>query len=323
MTHRFARACLFTLAATLSALPSRAAPDVISIGSGDPAGAYFAVADSICQLLKQSPPQPENQCTVWASRGSLFNVQGVLSGRLQFGIVQSDLHYRATQGAAPFQGDERVGKLRSVFSLHTEAYTVVVRADLGVSEFGRLRGLKFSLGGIGSGTRISSESLLESMGWSNESFDQTRELTPEQQVQAFCNKEIDGFAYVVGHPSEKIQYVAKVCGGALISLPQNVMKSILKHNPYFKRQKIPARLYQSQTEPIDSFGVTATLVASEDTPEDLVFKLVKSVFENLDSVRSSHPSLVAINPKAMTADGLSAPLHPGALKYFRQRGWVK
>jgi len=166
------------------------------------------------------------------------------------------------------------------------------------------------------------EELLKQMGWSDKSFSLAAELKADEQGSALCDNKIDGFFYGVGHPSAAIQDPTTQCGAKLIPLTGPAVDALVKEHPYYSDATSPGGLDNANPNPTKNFGVRATLVTSANTTDQVVYELVKSFFENFDEFKKLHPAFANLDPKEMISKGLSAPLHPGAVKYYKERGWL-
>lgn len=311
-------AAVFALLA--SPLPASAQQQFISIGTGGVTGVYYAAGGAICRLVNKDRSQHGMRCSVESTGGSVFNVNTIKAGELDLGVVQSDVGYNAYNGDGQFKESGAYKKLRSVFSLHPEPFTVVTRKEANVKSFDDLKGKRFNVGNPGSGTRASMEQLLEARGDGMDFFSLASELRPDEHGAALCDGKIDGFFYGVGHPSANIQDPTTTCGAKLVPLQGDAVDGLVDKYPYYAKVEIPGGLYANNDEDTPTYGVLATFVSSEDVPEDTVYQVVKAVFENFEDFKKLHPALGHLEKEAMVSDGLSAPLHPGAEKYFKEAG---
>jgi hypothetical protein len=127
----------------------------------------------------------------------------------------------------------------------------------------------------------------------------------------------------VGHPSANIQDPATTCGAKLVSIGGPDVEKLVKDKPYYAWAQIPGGLYPNNPDGARTYGVLATVVVSAKTPPDTVYQVVKAVFDNFDEFKKLHPALANLKPETMVKDGLSAPLHEGAARYYREKGWIK
>jgi uncharacterized protein len=301
----------------------RAQQRFITIGTGGVTGVYYAAGGAICRLVNKDRAKHGIRCSVESTGGSVFNINTIRAGELDLGVAQSDVHFNATKGEAQFKDAGPMQDLRAVFSLHPEPFTLVARKDAGIKNFNDLKGKRVNVGNPGSGTRASFEELLKAKGWSMRDFALAAELRADEHGPALCDGKIDAFFYGVGHPSANIQDPTTTCGAQLASITGPEVDKLVQERPYYAKAKIPGGLYPNNPQGAETYGVLATMVASAKTPPEVVYQVVRAVFENFDEFRKLHPALANLQPENMVKDGLSAPLHEGAAKYYKERGWIK
>lgn len=311
-------------AALLAALPGTgfAQQKFVTIGTGGVTGVYYAAGGAICRLLNKDRKTHGIRCSVESTGGSAYNINTIKAGELDFGMAQSDVHYNALKGVGAFKDAGAFGDLRSVFSVHPEPFTVLARKEINATNFEDLKGKRFNVGNPGSGTRASLEELLGALGWKLSDFSLASELKADEHGPALCDNKIDGFFYGVGHPSANIQDPTTTCGAKLVSITGPAVDKLVAANSYYAKATIPAGLYNNNPQATQTYGVLATLVSSAKVDNETVYQLVKATFENFDEFKKLHPAFSALDPKNMVKDGNSAPLHPGAVKYYKEKGWM-
>ena len=302
------------------AQPAMAQQKFITIGTGGVTGVYYAAGGAICRLVNKDRAKHGIRCSVESTGGSVFNINTIKAGELDMGVAQSDVHYNAVKGEGQFKNDGAFKELRAVFALHPEPVTVVARKELNAKSFNDFKGKRFNVGNPGSGTRATAEELLAAMGWKLSDFSLASELKADEHGSALCDGKIDGFFYGVGHPSANIQDPTTTCGAQLVSLTGPAVDKLVDKYPYYAHATIPGGLYPSNPEDVKTYGVIATFVTSSDVPEESVYTVVKAVFDNLDDFKKLHPAFAHLKAEDMVKNGLSAPLHPGAEKYFKEKG---
>ncbi len=312
------------VAATLAApvTPALAQQKFMTIGTGGVTGVYYAAGGAICRLVNKDRAKHGFRCSVESTGGSVFNVNTIKAGELDIGFAQSDVQFNAAKGLGQFK-DAAYGDLRAVFSVHPEPFTVLARKEANIKTFADFKGKRFNVGNPGSGTRASMEELLAMMGWKMGDISLASELKADEHGPALCDGKIDGFFYAVGHPSANIQDPTTSCGAKLVSLSGPFVDKLVADKPYYAKATVPGGLYPNNPEGAATYGVLATVVASSKTSSDAVYNVVKAVFDNFDEFKKLHPALANLKPENMVKDGLSAPLHEGAAKYYKERGWVK
>jgi len=292
----------------------------VSIGTGGVTGVYYPTGGAICRLVNRNRKEHGIRCGVESTGGSVFNINAVRGGELEFGVAQSDWQFHAYNGTSRFEEQGAFEGLRAVFSVHPEPFTVVARADAGISTFEDLKGKRVNVGNPGSGQRGTMEVLMEAMGWTMGDFSLSSELQAAEQSQALCDNNIDAMVYTVGHPSGSIQEATTSCDSVLVTVENDATAKLIADNSYYRSAVIPGGMYRGNDEDINTFGVGATFVSSTDVPDDVVYEIVKAVFENIDQFRSLHPAFANLDPEQMASAGLSAPLHPGAERYYKEAG---
>ena len=255
--------------------------------------------------------------------GSAFNINTIKAGELDFGLSQSDVQYNALKGLAQFKDAGPYGDLRAVYSVHPEPFTVLARKDLGAKTFTDLKGKRVNVGNPGSGTRASMEELLSALGWKLSDFSLASELRADEHGPALCDNKIDAFFYGVGHPSANIQDPTTSCGARLVSITGPAVDKLVAGNPYYAKATIPGGMYANNPDGAQTYGVLATMLTSAKVPEGVVYQLTKATFDNFAEFKKLHPAFANLKEEEMVKNGLSAPLHAGAEKYYKEKGWLK
>jgi TRAP transporter TAXI family solute receptor len=309
--------------ATVVAMPAaQAQQKFVTIGTGGVTGVYYAAGGAICRLVNKDRAKHGIRCSVESTGGSVFNVNTIKGGELDLGFAQSDVQFNATKGLTQFK-DGAVSDLRAVFSVHPEPFTLLTRKESGIKTFADTKGKRVNVGNPGSGTRASMEELLGALNWTMKDFSLAAELKADEHGPALCDGKIDAFFYGVGHPSANIQDPTTTCGAKLASITGPMVDKLVADKPYYAKVTIPGGLYPNNPDAAQTYGVLATVVASSKTPADTVYQVVKAVFDNFDEFKKLHPALANLQPETMVKDGLSAPLHEGAVRYYREKGWIK
>jgi TRAP transporter TAXI family solute receptor len=320
------RNTLATVALASLAMPwsgAMAQQKFVTIGTGGVTGVYYAAGGAICRLVNKDRAKHNIRCSVESTGGSVFNVNTIKAGELDMGVAQSDVQYNAIKGVGQFKDSGAYADLRAVFSLHPEPMTVVARKEANIKKFEDFKGKRFNVGNPGSGTRSSMEELLDAMGWKLSDFGLAAELKADEHGPALCDGKIDGFLYAVGHPSANIQDPTTSCGAQLVPLTGPAVDKLVAEKPYYAKVSIPGGLYPGNPNDTPTYGVLATFVTSAKVPADTIYAVVKAVFDNFEDFKKLHPALANLNPENMIKDGLSAPLHEGAVRYYKERGWIK
>ncbi|WP_166264495.1 TAXI family TRAP transporter solute-binding subunit [Marinobacter caseinilyticus] len=295
----------------------------ITIGTGGVTGVYYPAGGAICRLVNMDRKDHGIRCSVESTGGSIYNLNAIRQAELDLAVAQSDWQFHAYNGTSEFASDGPNKKLRAVFSLHPEPFTVVASKGSNIRNFEDLAGKRVSVGNPGSGQRATAEVLMSEMGWTMDKFALAAELKAAEQSQALCDGNIDAFFYTVGHPSGSIKEATTSCDSVLVNVDNDATKKLVADNPYYRVATIPGGMYRGNDDDTTTFGVAATFVTSSDVADDVVYAVVKAVFENFDSFKRLHPAFGNLEKSEMVSDALSAPLHPGAEKYYKEAGLLK
>ncbi|MDR1165978.1 MAG: TAXI family TRAP transporter solute-binding subunit [Deltaproteobacteria bacterium] len=300
---------------------SQSPREFVTMGTGGVTGVYYPVGGVICQLMGKTRRANEHniRCTVESTGASVFNVNAIRSGDLSMGIVQSDVQSYAYRGVEQFSDAGPNPDLRVLFSLQSEAFTLVARDDASIQVFDDLKGKRVNLGDPGSGNRNTLELLMREYGWTADDFSLATDLKPAEMAGALCDDKIDAFVYVVGHPNGSIQEAANTCSSHLVPVTGPKVDAFVAKYPFYPSAVIKGGVYKGSPSDVQTFGPRATLMASASLPDEVAYQVAKAVFTNFDEFKSLHPALADLTPQNML-EGNSAPFHPGALRYFREAG---
>jgi hypothetical protein len=308
----------------MSAVVSARGESELVIGTGSVAGVSYPSGGAICRFFERAGGEQSdgsiNSCSVEATAGSIENLEGLRNGRFSLVVVQSDWQYYAYTGQPEYKNDTAFDTLRSLFSLYSEPFTVLARRDSGINRFSDLTGRRINIGAPGSGQRGTFEVLMAGYGWTKNDFQRTLELTPLRQSEALCDYRVDAITYVAGHPNPILLEASQRCDTKLIPVTGAVIDQLLHNKPYYQMTRIPGGLYPGNPEPVSTLGMAATVVTTVDMSDELAYQLVKTLFENIESLTRFHPAFANLDPLDMVQVGLSAPLHPGARRYYEEAG---
>ncbi len=306
----------------LASLNVHAEEKFITIGTGGQTGVYYVVGQSICQLVNRDTAKTGVKCNAPSTGASVANLNAIADHQMDMGIAQSDWQYHAYNGSSSFEGKKNE-KLRAVFSLHPEPFTLMVRDDSGIKSFDDLKGKRVNVGDPGSGTRATMNVILAAKGWTDKDFKVASELKPAEMASVMCDNNLDAITYNVGHPNGALKEAAASCDSHLVPVTGEAIDKLVADHSYYAKAVIPGELYKGTDNPVETFGVYATLVTSEDVDADKVYAVVKAVFDNFDRFKRLHPAFANLKQEEMITNALSAPLHEGAVRYYKERGWIK
>jgi TRAP transporter TAXI family solute receptor len=311
------------LAATSLAIaaPAVAADKFITVGTGGIVGVYYPLGGAICRFVNAGRKDHGLRCTVESTGGSVFNINAVMSGDMDIGFAQSDTQYYAMKGEGAFK-DKPQPKLRALFSVYPELFTLVTRQDANIKTFADLKGKRMNIGDPGSGTRSTTELVMAATGLKKEDLRLATELKFVEMAPALCDNKIDAFTFVAGHPNAIFQEAATSCASSIATVSGPGIDKLVKDNPFYAKATIPGKMYKGTDNPQPSFGVLATVVASADMPEATAYTITKAVFDNFEDFKKLHPAVANITKESML-EGNTVPFHPGAVKYFKEKGVMK
>lgn len=293
----------------------------ITIGTGGQTGVYYVVGQSICRLVNRGSAKHGIKCTAPSTGGSIDNINAIRNGDRQMGVAQSDWQFHAYNGSSKFEG-QKYEKLRAVFSVHSEPFTVVARKDANIGKFEDLKGKRVNIGNPGSGQRATMDVVLAAMGWTTDDFSLASELKSAEQAGALGDNKIDAMIFTVGHPSGSIQEATTTTDANLVAVEGPAIDKLVADNAFYAKAVVPGGMYKGSDNDTPTFGVKATFVSSSDVPAETIYQVVKAVFDNFERFKKLHPAFANLKEADMITGGNSAPLHDGAVKYFKERGWM-
>ena len=314
-------AALFGLVLFIGTAPVQAADQTfVTIGTGGVTGVYYPTGGAIARLVNKGRKTHNIRCSVESTGGSVYNLNAIAAGELDMGVAQSDWQYHAYNGTSKFKEKGANKDLRAVFSVHPEPFTVVARKDSGIKNFMDLKGKRVNIGNPGSGQRGTMEVVMKELGWTKGDFKLASELKSAEQSKALCDNKIDAIVFTVGHPSGSIKEAATSCDSVMVNVTGPAIDKLVKANDYYRTASIPGGMYRGTDTDTMTFGVGATFVSSTNTSEKIIYEVVKAVFENFYQFKKLHPAFANLKKEEMIKDGLSAPLHDGAKKYYKEAG---
>ncbi|NIM26798.1 MAG: TAXI family TRAP transporter solute-binding subunit [Gammaproteobacteria bacterium] len=320
------RGALVALILAVAVVPPRASAADLVIGAGTTAQVHTSVGRAICRLIRNATPG--TTCEVAEVEGRhaaepLAVLSGVRNNAIEIGIVQSDWQFHAFQGSGPVEFmDVRFDNLRSLFSLHGELFTVIARRDSGIETLDDLAGKRINIGNPGSSQRVIMDMVMNSKGWTRKSFQFTDELSDGEQLLALCHNRVQAVVSVVSHPNERISKALELCDAEIVPVSGVEIDKLVANSRFLAASEVTMGVYGEHGELIPTFGVMVTAVTSSDLDEETAYSVVKTVFDNLGSMKRLHRALGNLLPGRMITSGLSAPLHPGAARYYREKGMI-
>lgn len=295
--------------------------DFITIGTGGVTGTYYPTGGAICRLVNKNKKTTKIRCSVESTGGSVYNINVLKNKELDFGTVQSDVVYQAYEGEGRYEG-KPVKKLRSVMAIYPELLALVTRKDANINNITEVKNKRINLGNPGSGNEATALVLFKEYDIKKSDLKLASALKAAEMPDALRDNKIDGYFYMVGHPTANIKDASNSVPTVVVPLEGPKIDSLIKKYPYFAKADIPGGIYKGNDKPIHTFGVKAVLVSSTDISDKIVYNVVKAVLENFDEFKKLHPAYANITKESLL-DGLAAPLHEGAKKYFKEAGILK
>jgi len=305
----------------MSGAASAADQTFVTIGTGGVTGVYYPTGGAICRLVNKGRKEHGIRCSVESTGGSVYNTRTIRQGELDFGVVQSDVQAAALAGTGKFADDGAYPELRALFSVHPEPMHLMARADAGINTTADLKGKKVNIANPGSGTRVLAETLMQYEGLAASDFALAAELKSSEQAAALCDGKIDATIWAAGLPNGASQEATSTCDVKIIPLTGEGIDKLLADNSAYASATIPGGMYPNNADDIPSWGPKATFVTSANTPDEVVYAVVSAVFDNIDDFKKLHPAFGRLQEGEMIVDGLTADIHPGAMKYYKERGW--
>ena len=315
-TNLFAMAVMLCL----SSFNAIAQDKYVSIGTGGISGVYYPTGGAICFLLNQVKGIDNIHCDIKSTPGSIYNLEALKKKRIDVVVVQSDWQFHVYNGSSLFKDEGPFSDLRSLFSVHSEPFTVLAREDANIQRFEDLKGKRVNIGAANSGQRATMEMLLDLYHWQTSDFNALTSLTPSEQAQALCDHKVDAIVYVVGHPNSSIKEATSACKTHLVNVTGDNISTLIDTHGYYESANISEGMYRGTPDKTDTFGVGATIVTTASLPDHIAYEMVKAVFEHHQEFIQLHPSFKGLTKQEMVSQYLTAPLHPGALRYYKEAG---
>jgi len=292
--------------------------EFITIGTGGVTGTYYPTGGAICRQVNKMKKVTKIRCSVESTGGSVYNINTIKNGELDFGIAQSDTVYQASKGTGKFEG-KQVKKLKSVMAIYPELLALVSRKDANIKSIMDVKGKRINLGNPGSGNEATALTLFDANNIKKSDLKFAGALKAAEMPDALRDNKIDGYFYMIGHPNANIKDATNSVDTRIVPLEGKAIDNMIAKYPYFAKSKIVKGLYKGVDADVNTFGVKAVLVTSTDVSDKAVYTVVKAILENFDSFKKLHPAYNNITKESLL-DGLSAPMHKGAMKYFKEAG---
>jgi TRAP transporter TAXI family solute receptor len=300
-------------------------PPSIVIGTGNLLGVYYPTGGAICRRVRETTGPNPVPCREVATPGSLYNLSVLRRGfpSMNMAVVQADVLYHAIRGDGPFERAGPDPNTRTMLVLAPEAFNIVARSAAFGTGLRSLRNMRVALGAFGSGQQPTVDTALAAAGLDRGVFRAVEAFSADDQAFELCRNRIDAFVFVAATPSASVQQATATCGAQLIGMPPEAVQQLVAEFPYFRAVTISGGTYQGNDQPVSTFGVLSILATRARTSPDLVYLVVKAVMDDLPAIRRLHPALAHLRAEEMVPSPDLAPLHPGAVRYFREKGLLE
>ncbi len=307
-----------SLTLVLGVVAGAQAADVkLILATGGTAGTYYPFGGAMAKIWNSKIPGMN--VTAQTTGASAENIRLINRKEAELALVQSDILDFAYQGKETFK--EKITSVSAIAVLYPEIIQIVVRAESPIKSFADLKGMKVGVGAPGSGTEANFRQLLDVYGMKKEDV-KGQFLSFAESADQFKDKHIDAFIVTAGIPNSAIMDISTQHSIRLLNLPPDIISKLTQKYPFLSPAKVPANTYKGQTEDVNTVAVNAVLVASNELKEDVVYSLTKALFENQAELASAHAKGKELSLET-AVKGVSILFHPGAVKYYKEKGLMK
>lgn len=286
----------------------------VTMGTGGTSGTYYGYGGILGGQIKASTGV---NVTVVSTDGSKANILGIDAGNYQLGTVQSDVMAYAWAGSRTFEAEGALDSFRVIGGLYAEAVQLLTM-DPEIKSVADLAGKKVSIGAAGSGVYFNAIDILGAAGLTEEDI-QPQYQSFADSADALKDGKIDAAFIVAGAPTPAIQELCTSADAYLVPIDGDIADKLMADSPYYTVYNIPAGTYDGQEADVATVTVKATLIVSADLAEEDVYNITKAIFENIDAITAAHAKGAELSIENAT-DGMTAPFHAGAAKYFAEKG---
>lgn len=293
------------------------------LGTGSVQGVYFPIGGVICRLLNRHKSLHRIRCSLESTGGSVYNLKQLRETNFDLVFAQSDWQYHAYHGTSTFEKEGANKELRAVFALEADPVVLFARKDSDINEFDDLKGRVVSFGYTRSLQHRIISDLLAIKAWGDDVFEAERPMSDTKQLVKLCEGEIDSALLLASSLTDHLRNLDKTCQLKMVPIVGDEVAQVIQQKPYYRTGKILKGMHLDSEKDIKSFGLGATFVASESTSPKAIYHVVKEVVENFRDFKSLHPSLKALKKSELSNAGISIPLHPGAIRYYKEARLLK
>ncbi len=284
---------------------------LISIVTGGTGGTYYPLGGAMATIISDNT---DVEATAQSSGASAENMQALADGNADIAFTQTDIASYAKNGVLMFEGN-KIENVQAIGTLYPETIQIVTLADSGINSIEDLKGKTVSVGAPGSGTLANAQQILEVHGMSFDDLN-AQNLAFDESTEGIQDGNIDAAFITSGTPTGSVDALGAVKGVKLIPIEQEKINSLIAKYPYYAKEVVSKGTY-GLTEDVSSVAVLAMLVVSTELNEDTVYDITKAIFENTDKISHAKGKLITAES---ALDGVGIDLHPGAVKYFTEKG---
>lgn len=311
----FVAACVLFLGAAGSAVAQQ---QFITVLTGGTSGVYYPLGVAMSQIFSKTIPEAKS--SVQSTKASVENLNLLQAGRGELALTLGDSLSDAWKGNEEVGFKQPLKKLRGIAAVYPNYVQIVALADSGIKTLADLKGKRVSVGAPKSGTELNARAIFRAAGLSYDDFSKTEYLPFGESVELMKNRQLDATLQSAGLGVASIRDLASAVKIVVIPVPAEVVDKV--GDPAYQSATIPAGTYDGQGADVPTAAINNFLVSHEGVSEDIAYRMTKSVFENLDQMVSAHAAAKQISLENATK-GMPLPLHPGAEKYYREKGVLK
>lgn len=302
-------------------LPCSANAFDLLLGSGETGSFSHFTARTICRIINRHAE--DIHCKLVPAPDDVYNLTNLQGGSLDIVLIDSLMLHDAVGKTGYFEFmDIRYDNLRTVIPLYDVPIVLVVRRDAQIHSLEELKGKRINAGAPRSLEHLAMDTIMEAKNWSEKDFGLIQELpaSQSQDTMAFCHGNIQALVHIGIHPDPSLRQLFRLCSGGLLNMQDPDIEKRVNTHPAFLKTVIAGDTYSSQPDAVITFGTRMLLVASGDLDEQTVYQITAALYRHQKTLARAHPALSEIGSKSLETQAIGIPLHPGAVKYFKEKG---
>lgn len=291
----------------------------LTLASGSPGGVYYPLGGGMAVVIQKTT---DLRCAAESTGASVENCRLVGEGESDMGMVMGSIAYKAIQGEKPF---DKKYPIVALFQMYPAPEHIVTVSGKGIKTVRDLKGKKVSIDVPGSGCAVMAKAILEEYGFNLEKDLTIAHLSQSESVQALKDGVVDAVFFNFAYPGAAVLDLAATRDIVLIPIEPEMAEKIIKKYPYYVKINIPAKTYPKVDYDVLCLGDSNVLISNQKMDDGIAYKVTKAIFENVDKGKwaliNIHPIAAQLTPQ--NAINSPIPLHPGAIKYFKEVGAIK